>query len=427
MSIVLNLALVIVFTLLDMFMLMIYFKACLGKRRAGISKLVFILVYVIAFTLDVALSQFGYAPFFYVIKSLLLFFILSIMYDAKWVMRILFVLIYQLFSMISEVISYSIAEAVLNDGKYIADISVYIRGILNFIITTAVFLIMRSRTVKLKAADYIRLMITPVVSFFILILISIDFGNGGINSGTEISLASGGLIIINLIVFFLIENLMEVSEIREKESIMERQFEFQEKKYEQASRSFKSISSVVHDTNKHLVYLRECLDRQEYDEAKRYISTATEHIDKTYKRVNTGFLPIDALVSNSLNISEDNGIKFKYDIKIEKERITIERYDLCVALGNLLDNAVDAGKAVSNPDDRYISVSIATSENSLIINIENSAERAVGAVLKTNKENKLLHGYGISNVQAIAEKYGGVFTIERRESSCEATFIAPIG
>ncbi len=427
MSIVLNLAIVIVFTLLDMFMLMIYFGACLGKRRAGISKPVFILVYIISFTLDVALSQFGYAPFFYVIKSLLFFFIPSILYDAKWIMRILFVLIYQLFAMISEVIGYSIADAIFKDGKYIADIVPYIRSILNFIIITAVFLIMRSRTVRLKVADYIRLMITPVVSFFILILISVDFGNGGINSGTEISLASGGLIIINLIVFFLIENLMEVSEIREKESIMERQFEFQEKKYEQASRSFKSISSVVHDTNKHLVYLRECLDRQEYDEAKRYISTATEHIDKTYKRVNTGFLPIDALVSNSLNISEDNGIKFTYDIKIEKERITIERYDLCVALGNLLDNAVDAGKAVSNPDDRYISVSIATSENSLIINIENSAERAVGAVLKTNKENKLLHGYGISNVQAIAEKYGGVFTIERRESSCEATFIAPIG
>ncbi len=427
MSIVLNLAIVIVFTLLDMFMLMIYFGACLGKRRAGISKPVFILVYIISFTLDVALSQFGYAPFFYVIKSLLFFFIPSILYDAKWIMRILFVLIYQLFGMISEVIGYSIADAIFKDEKYIADIVPYIRSILNFIIITAVFLIMRSRTVRLKVADYIRLMITPVVSFFILILISVDFGNGGINSGTEISLASGGLIIINLIVFFLIENLMEVSEIREKESIMERQFEFQEKKYEQASRSFKSISSVVHDTNKHLVYLRECLDRQEYDEAKRYISTATEHIDKTYKRVNTGFLPIDALVSNSLNISEDNGIKFKYDIKIEKERITIERYDLCVALGNLLDNAVDAGKAVSNPDDRYISVSIATSENSLIINIENSAERAVGAVLKTNKENKLLHGYGISNVQAIAEKYGGVFTIERRESSCEATFIAPIG
>ena len=45
---------------------------------------------------------------------------------------------------------------------------------------------------------------------------------------------------------------------------------------------------------------------------------------------------------------------------------------------------------------------------------------------RTDKNNKLLHGYGISNVKAISEKYGGVFTIERHESSCEATLIFPI-
>ena len=207
---------------------------------------------------------------------------------------------------------------------------------------------------------------------------------------------------------------------------MEQQFAFQEQKYEQASQSFRSISSVIHDTNKHLVYLNECVERREFDEAKRYIGTAIEHIDKSYKRINTGFLPIDALVSNSLNIAEANNITFKSDIKIEKERICIERYDLCVALGNLLDNAVEACKKVSNPDDRIISVSIVTDDNSMVIHIENSAERMKGTDFKTDKKDKLLHGYGISNVKAISEKYGGVFTIERRESSCEATLIFPI-
>ena len=174
------------------------------------------------------------------------------------------------------------------------------------------------------------------------------------------------------------------------------------------------------------MYLNECVERREFDEAKHYIGTAIEHIDKSYKRINTGFLPIDALVSNSLNISEANNITFKSDIKIEKERICIERYDLCVALGNLLDNAVEACKKVSNPDDRIISVSIVTGDNSMVIHIENSAERMKEIDFKTDKKDKLLHGYGISNVTAISEKYGGVFTIERRESSCEATLIFPI-
>ncbi|MCD7730096.1 MAG: ATP-binding protein [Oscillospiraceae bacterium] len=179
-------------------------------------------------------------------------------------------------------------------------------------------------------------------------------------------------------------------------------------------------------SNKHLVYLNECIEHQEYDGAKHYISTAIKHINKSYKRINTGFLLVDALVSNSLNISESNNITFKSDIKIEKERIKVERYDFCVALGNLPDNAVEAARKVINPDDRYISVSIVTGDNSMVIHIENSAERMVGNDFKTDKKDKLLHGYGISNVMAISEKYGGVFTIEHRESSCEATLIFPL-
>lgn len=157
-------------------------------------------------------------------------------------------------------------------------------------------------------------------------------------------------------------------------------------------------------SNKHLVYLNECIEHQEYDGAKHYISTAIKHINKSYKRINTGFLLVDALVSNSLNISESNNITFKSDIKIEKERIKVERYDFCVALGNLPDNAVEAARKVINPDDRYISVSIVTGDNSMVIHIENSAERMVGNDFKTDKKDKLLHGYGISNVMAISEK-----------------------
>ena len=95
-------------------------------------------------------------------------------------------------------------------------------------------------------------------------------------------------------------------------------------------------------------------------------------------------------------------------------------------MGNLLDNAVEAARKVVNPDDRYISVSIIMADNSIIINIENSSERMTERNFKTDKKNVLLHGYGISNVKMISEKYGGVFTIERRESSCEATLIFPI-
>ena len=415
-------------TVFDMFTTMLFYKTCLGNKNIRVNKILFYVIFVLVFVIHLGLSQFGLAGLFYIIKSAIIFIVLSMLYRSKWLTRIFASLSYLTFSIISELISYGIIIVTMKNTpeESLQNYSLLLSKLVIFILTVAVTLIIKKNTQIVKFKDYLCFIITPLISMATIIMISFEFDTGEPNATVGICFAAAGLMIINIIVYYLLENIIDATEIREKQARMEQQFAFQEEKYEQASQSFRSISSVIHDTNKHLVYLNECVERREFDEAKRYIGTAIEHIDKSYKRINTGFLPIDALVSNSLNIAEANNITFKSDIKIEKERICIERYDLCVALGNLLDNAVEASKKVSNPDDRIISVSIVTGDNSMVIHIENSAERMKGTDFKTDKKDKLLHGYGISNVKAISEKYGGVFTIERRESSCEATLIFPI-
>ena len=175
-----------------------------------------------------------------------------------------------------------------------------------------------------------------------------------VNAGFTTNTAILGILVINFIVYYLLNNIIQANEIREKQTQLETQFMFQEKKYEQTSMSFKSISSIIHDTNKHLVYLRECAVQQSYKEAIDYIDKAIDNVKKSYKKVNTGYLVIDALVSNAFNTAEANKIRFKTDISIDKSKINIERYDLSVALGNLLDNAIEACKKIRNLDDRYI-------------------------------------------------------------------------
>ncbi|MBR6670690.1 MAG: GHKL domain-containing protein [Ruminococcus sp.] len=415
-------------TVFDMFTTIMLYNTCLGKKNIKVNKILFYTIFVLGYAIGLMLSQFGYMPFLYIVKSVVLFFGFTMLYRSKWIIRIFTMLSNVLFGMISELISYGIIVSTLPNTPEQSqqNYSIMLSKLITFAFTVAVMLIIRKNTQIVKFKDYLCFIITPLISIATIITISFEFDTGEPNATIGICFAAAGLMIINIIVYYLLENIIDATEIREKQARMEQQFAFQEEKYEQASQSFRSISSVIHDTNKHLVYLNECVERHEFDEAKRYIGTAIEHIDKSYKRINTGFLPIDALVSNSLNIAEANNITFKSDIKIEKERICIERYDLCVALGNLLDNAVEACKKVSNPDDRIISVSIITGDNSMVIHIENSAERMKENDFKTDKKDKLLHGYGISNVKAISEKYGGVFTIERRESSCEATLIFPI-
>lgn len=415
-------------TAFDMVITMIFFKACMKKRNSFISKFLFCSIFIGTFAVDMALSQFGAAGMFYAVKSLLIYIFLSLMYDTKWLTRIFTAVSFLVFQMLSEVMSYFIVVSTIHNStdKSMQSYSIMLSKLIIFIIAVIVMLIMKKNSGTVKLKDYLCFIVTPLISMATIIAISFEFDTGEPSATVGTCLASAGLIIINLIVYYLLENIIEVSSIREQQHQMEQQFVFQEKKYEQTSASFKSIYGVIHDTNKHFLYLRECIRSGSYEEADNYIGSAIEHLDKSYKRVVTGYLPVDALVSNAMNIADNSNVDFKTNINIDKDDITIERYDICVALGNLLDNAIEACKKVANPDDRYINISIITKDGDIIIHIQNSTEYMIIGNLETNKTDKLRHGHGIKNVIAIAEKYGGVFNIERSESCCEATLFLPL-
>lgn len=419
-------ALAIVGCIFDIFSIHIYFSACMGKGNIRVQKSVYFIFFSVFFAVDLILSQFGFAAPINIAKSFILFFCLTLLYETKWITRLFTALSILVAAMISELFGYGIAVASIKNTSAgeLEFYSLMLSKMFTFAIALTVSVILKRNDRSVRFRDYLCLIITPMISFATIILISLELDTGEPKATAGICLAAAGILAINIVTFFLLENIIESNSIREKQSRMEHQFAFQEQKYEQTSQSFRSIRGIIHDTNKHLIYLDECISQGEYDEAKKYIGETIEHFRKSYKHINTGYLPVDALVSNTLELAKANSIDFKSDIKIEKERIKIERYDLCVALGNLLDNAVEAARKVVNPDDRFISVSIVTSENALVINIENSGGKRTD--FKSDKKDTLLHGCGLGNVRAIAEKYSGVFTVDQNESRCEATLILPI-
>lgn len=370
---------------------------------------------------------------FFILLGLIEYFVFTLMYKSNIIAKIFAAISLQVFSMLSEVAANSIMtfmnmlvpSASLSQDAYLY--TVMLSKLIKFIMVIIVLLIMKKDSVRANVKDYLCLIIIPLLSIFIIVAVTIESKGTVVNAGVTTNTAILGILVINFIVYYLLNNIIQANEIREKQTQLETQFMFQEKKYEQTSMSFKSISSIIHDTNKHLVYLRECAVQQSYKEAIDYIDKAIDNVKKSYKKVNTGYLVIDALVSNAFNTAEANKIRFKTDISIDKSKINIERYDLSVALGNLLDNAIEACKKIRNLDDRYIDVNIFMTDTALVLNILNSAE-GINTILKlkSDKPDKVRHGYGLSNVNRISEKYGGSFTVERKESKFEATIVLPL-
>ncbi|MDQ0897649.1 sensor histidine kinase regulating citrate/malate metabolism [Paenibacillus sp. V4I7] len=130
--------------------------------------------------------------------------------------------------------------------------------------------------------------------------------------------------------------------------------------------------------------------------------------------MNTGNLVIDALVTNTLNIGQANGIRIDTKLNLYSQEIHIDRYDLCVVIGNMLDNAIEASKHVKIAEDRYILIKIHSTESALLIHIQNHMENEV-AYVHSQKLNPEFHGIGLTNIARICYNYGGHMTIETKQ------------
>ena len=99
--------------------------------------------------------------------------------------------------------------------------------------------------------------------------------------------------------------------------------------------------------------------------------------------------------------------------------------DLCVILGNTLDNAIEACEKVETAADKIIQVNCNCSNGFLFLSVCNPiGEKVVirDNHIATTKENKTLHGFGLYSLQSVVKRYDG----EVKLSSTEDTFTVKI-
>lgn len=122
---------------------------------------------------------------------------------------------------------------------------------------------------------------------------------------------------------------------------------------------------------------------------------------------------IDATINGVLgNAILSNEIKFDYK-GLMPQNIGVSDIDMCALLSNVLENAYEALQKCKS--QKKISMSSRISGNLIIIEIKNNTIRSEkDLVLKTSKGGAN-HGYGISNIYRIVNKYNGDYSYEIKD------------
>ena len=128
----------------------------------------------------------------------------------------------------------------------------------------------------------------------------------------------------------------------------------------------------------------------------------------------TGSSAVDGVIYHYIKRSETEGIRFSY--KGSFEHHGIGDLDLCVMIGNALENALEACAAVEN--DPFVTLTAERNGHLLSVMVQNRFDgnvKVVGQTIFSKKgENRI--GFGLKTIRSVCEKYGGIVKTEWDEN-----------
>ena len=160
-----------------------------------------------------------------------------------------------------------------------------------------------------------------------------------------------------------------------------------------------------------------------------YGKNAVEQIRRelnTYDElVSTGNEVLDIILGDTVARCREAGIRFSYVLDGAALRF-VESLDLYAIFGNLLDNAVTAASAVSDPENRLISLKMSRAGELLYFHIYNTFDSALrfdDGLPQTTKRDAENHGFGMRSVRASLNKYGGALRISAESGIFNVNFM----
>jgi len=197
-----------------------------------------------------------------------------------------------------------------------------------------------------------------------------------------------------MILFFSYQKFKSFYMRQQQVAQMEQELGWQKKAVNEALLRYNSTKAFQHDLSNHLSVLSGLMHSRQYREAQAYLEKTTGLTQTLSGNIHSGSLILDVLLDDKLTVAKQAGIRL--ECHAETGNTSIDDYDLCIFVGNALDNAIKACESVP-PGERYIYIDIARQKDFLYLQIRNAK---TGVIRKGQ-------GYGLRNMRTVADKYNG--------------------
>lgn len=203
------------------------------------------------------------------------------------------------------------------------------------------------------------------------------------------------------------------------------QRELIETHYQEVETMYRQIRGWRHDYRNHIQMMKVLAAKGDMEGIKKYLDELDTDLNTVDTVVKTGNAMADAILNSKVSLAKSKGITVEVDAHIPV-KLKMSELDLCVIIGNLFDNAIDASMALSE-EQRLIRVYMDMKNTQLYISFTNLTATKkltkVGNRFRTTKGDG--HGFGLVRIDNIIERLDGYLSRNSEDGAFTTEILIP--
>lgn len=240
----------------------------------------------------------------------------------------------------------------------------------------------------------------------VFLLTSFFYFNGISDSATFFFLLA--FILTDVMIYFMFFTEARLFQINQK---LEDQLRSFDENYRKISANIAEARRARHDLRHHLNIISTLHQNKKDAELTEYLQRYKVFTEKLDQTLLSGYPALDDLLGFYIQHAREEDILVDANIQPIHKNLGFDIIDLTVLIGNIMENAMDACRLVSQKP--YIRIWLRLSESALLMKIENSCltdgntnqDYTDGREFLSTKHTSM-HGQGLKSIRHVTEKYG---------------------
>lgn len=236
-----------------------------------------------------------------------------------------------------------------------------------------------------------------------------------------------GMIGMNIVVFYLINDIVERETQLYESRIFQLQAKNQVEKYQSISENFDKQKKRTHEYINQIECVKSLLKQKQYSKLEEYVKEICGTLDRELDAIDTNNIIVNAILNTKYQEAEANGIVFVLKVN-DLSGLKIEDKDMVTILSNLLNNAIEACKKCER-NRRILKLKIVIEDGMIKIGVRNTFNSPIlyenGEIKSTKLVRAEEHGVGIKNIIEVIEKYDGSYVIKENNQEFYFSIIIP--